>query len=167
MSCHRYRGRVLSGDYLRAGAGLAFTAGPLLLLEPVPTVAVVLSGVALLFAAFALRTGLRHFTVIEVTADGIAARGPIPCRMPWREVKRLGLDYFSASRERGGGWMQLKVSGRYRRIRVDSTIDGFEELATAIAGVARKHAIPMADTAIANFHALGIEVDGGEREVAA
>lgn len=166
MSRHRYRGRVLSGDYLRAGAGLAFTAGPVLLLEPAPVVATILSAFAVLFGVFALHTGLRHLTVIEITDEGIAVRGPLPCRIPWREVTRLKLDYFSTGRERQRGWMQLKVGGGFRRIRVDSTIDGFKEMATAIAGFAMDYEIPLANAAVANFHALGIAVDG-KQEVAA
>lgn len=166
MSRHRYRGMALSWDYLRAGTGLAFTAGPVLLLEPMPAVAVVLSCLALLFVVFAVRTGLRHLTVIEVSAEGIAARGPFSCSIPWREVTRLRLDYFSIGRERERGWMQLKVSSRFRRLRVDSTIDRFAELASAAAKFARDHAVPIADSTAANFHALGIEA-GGEREVAA
>lgn len=167
MSRHRYSGRVLAGDYLRAGSGLAITAGPLLLLEPASAVAAVLSLLSLLFGAFALRTGLRHLTVIEVTVDGIVSRGPISCHIPWRGVTRLRLDYFSARREARRGWMQLKVSGRYRRIRVDSTIDGFEQFAATVASTARKYAIPLTDTAVANFDALGIPVDASDGGIAA
>ncbi len=167
MSRHRYSGRVLAGDYLRAGSGLAITAGPVLLLEPATAVATVLSALSLLFGAFALRTGLRHLTVIELTADGIVSQGPISCHIPWRGVTRLQLDYFSTRREAQRGWMQLKISSRYRRIRIDSTIDGFEQLAAAVASTAREYAIPMTDTAVANFGALGIAVDGSDGEVAA
>jgi len=167
MTRHRYPRNVLSADYVRAAVGLAFTAGPVLTLQPAPAVAAILGSLAALFAAFALRTGLRHFTVIEVTPDAIAARGPLPCRLPWREITRLRLDYFSTRRQREQGWMQLKVSGGFRRIRVDSTIDGFEELANVVAGIARENGIPMADTAVANFRALGIEVAGADREIAA
>ena len=167
MSRHRYSGRALAGDYLRAGSGLAITAGPVLLLDPAPAVAAILGALALLFGAFALRTGLRHLTVIEATADGIVARGPVSCRIPWRGVTRLRLDYFSTRRETQRGWMQLKISGRYRRICIDSTIDGFEQLAATVAGTARKYAIPLTDTAVANFGALGIAVDGSDDGAAA
>jgi uncharacterized membrane protein len=167
MSRHRYSGRVLTADYLRAGLGLAVTAGPVLLLDPAPPVAAVLGTLAVLFAAFALRTGVRHLTVIEVTDDGIVAQGPIPCRIAWRDVTRLRLDYFAIRREPRRGWMQLKIRGRTRRIRIDSTIDGFEYLAAAVADTARAHAIPLNDTAVANFGALGIAVGCSDGEAAA
>ncbi len=168
MSRHRYPARVLAADYARAGFGLAVTAGPLLLLEPAPVVAVVLGAVALLFGAFALRTGLRQATVIELTVDGIRSRGPMPCHIPWRDVTQLRLDYFATRREPPRGWMQLKVSGRHRRIRVDSTIDRFEQLAAAVASTAQDRAIPLNDAAVANFGALGIDVrTRSERGVAA
>ena len=167
MSRHRYSGRVLTGDYLRAGLGFSVTAGPFLMLDPVPSVATILAALALLFAAFALRTGVRHLTVIEVTDDGIVSRGPIPCRIAWGDVKRVRLDYFAIRREPRRGWMQLKISGRSRGIRIDSTIDGFDYLAAAVADTAREFAIPLGDTAVANFGALGIAVDRNEGEAVA
>lgn len=166
MSGYRYRGGALLRDYLRAATGLSVTAGPVMLLQPVPAVAAVLGALSMLFALFAVRTGLRHLTVIEVTADGIAARGPISCRIPWRDVTRVRLDYFSIGRDRGRGWMQLKVGGGFRVVRVDSMIDGFEEIARATAEFARDHAISLNDATAANFQALGI-TPRGEREVAA
>lgn len=167
MERYRYSGAALFKDYLRAGVGLAATAGPILWLEPATAVVAVLIGLAALFGGFAVRTGLRQFTVIEVTADGIAARGPVGCFIPWHGVKRLRLDYFAIRREPRRGWLQLKISGRYRRIRIDSTLDDFARLAAAVAIRAREHAIPLSDTAVANFQALGIVVDGGHREIAA
>lgn len=164
-----YRGKVLSIEYLRAGVGLAITTGPLLLLDPAPIVGGVLGALAILFAAFALRTGLRNFTVIEMTEEGIAARGPISCSIPWRRVKLLRLDYYCTGRERDGGrgWMQLKIAGQSSSIRIDSTIDGFDELAAAAAGIATRHSIPLSDTTAANFQAIGIPVVGDRGEMAA
>lgn len=167
MSRHRYSGRALAGDYLRSATGFAVTGGPVLLLEPVPAIAAILGLLSAIFVAFALRTAVRQLTVIEVSADGILAQGPIPCRMRWRDVTRLRLDYFAMRREPQRGWMQLKVGSGVRRIRIDSTIDGFETLAATVAGCARDHAIPLSDTAVANFAALGIAVEPGDREAAA
>ena len=162
MSRHRYSRRVLIKDYLRAGLGLAVTAGPVLLLQPAPAIAVVLGALSLLFGAFALRTGLRHLTVIEVMTDGIVSRGPISCHIRWREVTRLRLDYYAIRREPQGGWMQLKIGGPRRGIRVDSTIDGFEQVAAAVASIVPTYAIPLTDTVVANFDALGISVAAGD-----
>ncbi|MDH3228810.1 MAG: hypothetical protein OEN55_03350 [Alphaproteobacteria bacterium] len=167
MSLYRYSGRALAGDYLRAGSGLAVTAGPVLLLEPAPAVAAMLAALSILFGAFALRTGLRQLTTVELTNDGIVSRGPVSCYIPWHEVTRLRLDYYATRRESQRGWMQLKIGSRYRRIRVDSTIDGFGQIAATVAGAAREYSIPLTDTAVANFGALGIAVDGGNGEVVA
>lgn len=96
---YRYSGTVLSRDYLRAAVGLVATAGPVIWLEPLPAVAMVLTGLAVLFGVFAARTGLRQFTTIEITPDGIAARGPLSCRFRWHDIRRVRLDYFSVGRE--------------------------------------------------------------------
>ncbi|UCH74793.1 MAG: hypothetical protein JSU82_02765 [Rhodospirillales bacterium] len=167
MSVHLYPTRDLSADYVRAAIGLSVTAGPALLLQPAPAVAAVLGGLAVLFAAFALRTGMRQLTAIEVTEDGIAAQGPLSRRISRDEVTRVRLDYFSFGRERAKGWMQLKISHGYRHIRVDSTIEDFETVAQAAAEIARRNELALSDTTVANFRAMGLAVDDPDREIAA
>ena len=52
MEQHRYPATNLVADYLRVAFGLAATVGPLLALDLAPPVAIVLSGLALLFGWF-------------------------------------------------------------------------------------------------------------------
>ena len=40
-----------------------------------------------------------------------------------------------------------------------STLDGFDEIAERVAGVARKRGIGMTDTTVSNFLALGIDAE--------
>lgn len=161
MSLHRYSRRALAGDYARAGIGLAVTGGPLIFARPTTVVAIVLGALAALFALFALRTALRQFSVIEVTAEAIRAHGPAGKRLAWDEIDRVRLDYYATRRDSGTGWMQLKLRAGRGRIHIDSTVGEFDRIAAAVAAGAR--GAEMTETTRGNFHALGIATpDAGE-----
>lgn len=167
MSRHRYPARALAGDYLRAGAGLAVTGGPLLLLETATGVAAVLAALAGVFALFAARTGLRHVTVVELSGAGIALHGPARGRLPWDRIEQVRLDYFATRRDAPNGWMQLRLGGAGRRIRIDSTIEGFEALAESAAAAAARRGVVLTETTEDNLRALGIDPPDAAREAGA
>lgn len=157
MSRHRYPGKALIGDYLRAGSGLALTAGPALFLPTATPVTVVLGAFAVLFSIFGLRTALRQFTVIEFTDDSVAVLGPGGKRLEWRDVRQLRLAYYSTRRDREGGWMQMKISGPAGHIRIDSAVEGFERAAGEAARHAAAHGVSVTAATRGNFRALGID----------
>ena len=120
MEHYRYPATTVVPDYLRAAFGLAATAGPLLALDLARVIAVLLSGLALLFAWFGVRTALRQLSWIELSATDIALCGPIPRRLPWQQLQRLQLAYYAPRRARRDGWLQLTLRGRSGpAIRVD------------------------------------------------
>lgn len=55
--------------------------------------------------------------------------------------------------------LRLKGTGAGETVRIESTLDGFDEIAELVAGVARGKGIGMTDTTISNFLALGIDVE--------
>lgn len=156
MTRYRYPPRALLGDYLRAGGGLAITAGPALFLPTATPVTVILGALAALFGIFGLRTALRQFTVVEMSDDTIAVAGPGGKRLAWRDVRGLRLDYYSTRRDDRSGWMQMKISGPGGQIRVDSALDGFARLAGEAMDAAAAHGIELTGTTRGNFHALGV-----------
>ncbi len=90
---HRYPLRELSGDYVRAGLGLAATLGPLLFVPASPVMMWLLGGLAALFLAFGARTALRQMTVVRVDDAGITAIGPgWPASQPARRVQWFSID---------------------------------------------------------------------------
>jgi len=177
MSKHHYPISALSSDYLRVAVGLALTLGPLLLLDLAAAIAWLLAGLAVLFVWFGLRTGVRQLSAVELSSQGIAVRGPFGRSLAWDELTGLKLAYY-APRSRSGprrrepehvrgerdprqrGWLQLTLQGAQGRpIRVESTLQGFEEvLRRATATAARKHLL-FDPTTTANLSALGL--DGG------
>lgn len=156
MTQYRYPPRALLGDYLRAGGGLAITAGPALFLPTATPVTVILGGLATLFGIFGLRAALRQFTVVDMSDETIAVTGAGGKRLAWRDVRHLRLDYYSTRRDDRRGWMQMKISGPGGQIRVDSALDGFARLAREAVAAAAAHGIEMTETTRGNLHALGV-----------
>lgn len=156
MNLHRYSLRALTGDYLRAAAGLAITGGPLLLLDVAGGVAVVLGALSGLFAIFGARTAWRHGTVLETTADALVQRGPVRREIRWADMTGCRLDHFALRREGAVGWMQLGIEGAGRKIRVESTIGDFSRIAAAAASAAATRDLELTDITTVNFRALGL-----------
>ncbi|HEX3538278.1 MAG TPA: hypothetical protein VHU15_16090 [Stellaceae bacterium] len=162
-SFHAYSSSAMAGDYLRSAAGLV-PSGILLAVGSVGTIAaVVLGGFAALFGIFGLRTLLRHATRIEMTAQGVRAVGPRPQTILWSELDRLRLAYYSTRRDRKSGWMQLELGAGHTRLRMDSRIEGFEELVRRAALAAMARGVALSEATATNLEALGIRpgLEGG------
>lgn len=136
---YRYPLRAVASDYARAALGLGCTATPLLLAE-LPGVATGILGVlAGLFGLFGVQAGLRQRTRIEMSEAGLRAE-PLGIRVDWSDIEALRLSYFSVRRDGREGWMELKLRGQGRTVRVDSRLEGFAEVvgrAARAAGAAR------------------------------
>jgi hypothetical protein len=151
-----YPTSAMVGDYLRAAAGLVPT---LLILSTVSvgTVAgIVLGGFAVIFGAFAIRTGLRHGTSLEVDATELRATGLRPATIPWDRLDRMKLAYYSTRRDRKSGWMQLELGAGRARLNLDSRLDGFDGLVRHAAIAAAGRGLQLGEATAANLQALGI-----------
>jgi hypothetical protein len=175
MSRHHYPISALSSDYLRVAVGLALTLGPLLLLDLAPGIAWLLTGLAGLFLWFGLRTGIRQLSAVELSPQGIALRGPFGRHLAWDELSRMKVAYYaprswSASRRRDPhyersereprqrGWLQLTLQGTQGRpIRVESTLQGFEEVLRHASAAAARRQLTFDPTTTANLTALGLD----------
>ncbi|WP_448191726.1 hypothetical protein [Azospirillum sp. sgz301742] len=153
----RYPPAGLMGDYARAAAGLAMTVSPLLLLTLTVWIAVPLGLAAILFAAFAARTAQRHVTRVVVDEDGVRAEGPLGGAVRWDALSGLRLRYYATRRDRTDGWLVLTLTGG-GRVRVESTLDGFDALAERAAEAARRNAVPLDRATQDNLLALGIDL---------
>jgi hypothetical protein len=162
VSLHRYPTRALVGDYARAGAGLAMTLGPLLLVTPGPVMIAALGGVGTLFLVFGVRTWRRQMTRIEVTEDGIAAEATggrlRRTVISWRDLSGLKLKYYSTRRDRREGWLQMSLKADNRMVRLDSSLDDFLAVARRAAEAARLNGLRLSPATIGNLGALGIAI---------
>ena len=156
MKTYRYPPRELAGDYARAGVGLAVTAGPLSFLPTTPIIMWILAGFAALFVVFAARTAIRHMTVVRIDDAGVAAVGPMGVSVRWDDLKGVALSYYSTRRDRTRGWMQLSVRGNGRALRLDSTIEGFRDIAAQVVRHAELKRIEFSPATTGNLTALGV-----------
>lgn len=158
MSRHRYPQRALAADDVKAAAGLAVSVGPLFVDDLSRTALYVFSVLAVLFGIFALRTAIRHTRVIELSGDGIRMLGVGARGFGWEELDGVQLRYYSTRRDREKGWMSLKLRGAGRRIVVESSILGFEEIARRTAEEAARRDVEIGPASRTNFEAMGIRI---------
>jgi AcrR family transcriptional regulator len=92
-------------------------------------VTLALAAIGLLFVVFGLRTALRHATEIVIDDQGIAAMGPLSRRIEWKAIQRVKLSYYATRRDRQGGWMHMTLRGQGGTIRLDSALEGFDDIA--------------------------------------
>ena len=156
MTCYTYPTSAMYGDYVRAAAGFVPTAAILAAMPVGMVAATVLSGFAVLFAVFGVRTMLRHGTRFEVTGSALRASGLRDTSIVWGELDGMTLAYYSTRRDRRDGWMQLELRSRWTKIRVDSRIEGFTELVDKSARAARSRGLSLSGATLANLAALGL-----------
>lgn len=155
-SIHRYPFSEIGADYLRAAAGLALTGGPVLFADLLPAFAILLGGLAVLFAGYGLRTYWRQRTAVEVSDEALRTLGPFGKTVPWAALDDVRLRYFSTRRDRAKGWMQLTVKGQNATIHVDSTLEAFEDVARRVVEAAERRGLQLGDATVSNLTALGI-----------
>jgi hypothetical protein len=155
---HAYPASAMVGDYLRAAAGLV-PVGVLFATLPVGTVAAgILGGFGAIFAVFGLRTALRHGTSVEMTDTELRARGLWRSTIRWSELDHMRLAYYSTRRDRKSGWMQLDLGAGGAKVRLDSRIEGFDQVVRRAAAVASVRGLALNEATWANLQALGIYV---------
>ncbi len=156
---HRYPSRALVADYARAGLGMSLTLGPLAFFNAETVMVYILGGLGALFGAFGLRTFLRHMTHVEISPGEIRLRGPVGRGLRWQRLDELTLNYYTTQRDKHGGWMQLKLKGDGCVLAIDSSIDGFADIAGRALAAARARQLPMSADTRANLAALGLALD--------
>jgi hypothetical protein len=152
---YRYRSKDLLGDYARAAAGALICLAPVVFVGS-NGVTLALAAVGLLFVVFGLRTALRQATEIMIDGQGIAAVGPLSRRIEWKAIQRVKLSYYATRRDRQGGWMHMALSGEGGTIRIDSSLEGFDDIARRVARAAIDNGAELNATTRANFAALDI-----------
>ena len=156
---HRYPSTRLVGDYVRAGAGLMLTVVPVLLVSLTLVPLIILLLLAALFFGYGLHTILCHRRRISVDDDRISAQ-PGAIRLNWQELTELKLEYYSTRKESTSGWMQMTLRSDNKWLKLDSRLEGFQDIARLAATSAHANDLFLSRTTAGNLAALGIEVDG-------
>lgn len=163
MSRHRYPFSALVKDYVKAGLGLAVSATPLFIDGVSAIIFYIFLALTLLLLVFGARTVLRHITLISVSETGVRADGPLGASVDWTDLRELRLRYYSTRRDRERGWMDLRLKGRNRTLRIESTIGGFEHIVRTATERAERRGLELGALTRTNLRAMGIT--GPEQEM--
>lgn len=155
MTRYRYSGGAIAGAWARGAGGTLATLGPLVALHPAPWISVALAAAGALFLVYLARAAITQFTQLEIDGDGIRAHGPAPLDLRWDEVRQVRLAYYSTRRDRSHGWMQLVIKGSGKTLRIESTLNGFEEIALAAAREALRRQCALDERTLENLKLLG------------
>lgn len=170
MSQHRYERGGLYADFARAGIGLVLCGGAAWMADFSGFSGWLFGICAAVFLLFGLRTCLRAVTNYELTETGLTRSyglgvGRAERTLAWRGLKTFRLRYFPAKRDRSRGWMELSLADGEGRMRIDSTLAGFDAVLRVAVGAAQRNRVALSDTTLSNLAALGAAVaqeDGGD-----
>jgi hypothetical protein len=138
----RYPRRFVWADAARSAAGLILSLPPLIAIDMARPVAFAFAVIAALFAAFGLRTLCRAARAYRLSAEGIAAEGCGRARIVWSALTALRLRRFQPRRG-GAGWIELRLAAGPVRMKIDSELEGFDDIARAALAAARARALPL------------------------
>ncbi len=163
ISHHSYPLGKMIPDYLRALLGAGICLVPFFGGFGLSGALWLVLGLALIFILFGLRTAGRQIQRITLSPGGISARTLWQSEIPWAELEEMSLSYYSTWRNKSGGWMQLKLKGAGRTLRMESTLSDFKQVVRQAESQARVHDLTLDETTRRNFQALdqGLE-KGGE-----
>ena len=166
QSIHRYPMAALRKGYLVSALGglsalaLAFAG------HGNRGVSVIFITLFALFLAYGARTALRGASTITAGPDGLSVDGPLPRQIGWNELTNIRLGYYATRRDGEQGWMELVLRGGGKRIRLDSDIEGFADIAERCLEVARARELALSPATSRNFDmALSAEFKAGHLQI--
>ncbi len=124
----RYPESYFRKSYFRAAFTCAFVVGLWLIMPTSKWLIVFVAAVLALIFGYTLQIYLRQRSVLALDDIGLHVTGPLSYRLAWQDLRRLKLSYYSTRRDGSEGWMQLKLVGKGRSIRIDSDLIGFETI---------------------------------------
>jgi len=151
----RYPPGAVAGDLLRAVLGVVSCGVVLLAASPIAWLAAALVMGCIVFASFGVRAALRLRHGFELGHDGLRISHLATC-MPWRELRKLKLGYFSTRRDHRDGWLELRLHFAGGPVRVDSRLDGFGALLGAALSAARAGELELDPATQRNLEWLGL-----------
>jgi len=151
---HRYPGATLRRGYVVSVLGAAASLAVALAGHENRFVSVICVTIFLLFVAYGLRSVWRGLSPIIVDQEGVGIAGSRRRRIAWNELTGLRLGYYTTRRDGENGWMELSVLGRRRRIRLDSDIRGFVDIARRCHDAAIAHGVALSPATARNFDAV-------------
>ena len=155
-----YDRQPLLADFARSAAGMVFTLGPALFLNPIPVLFWIFLAAGMLFLAFGVKTAQKWVTRIAMTADTLTVTAPFKASLAWKDLKSAKLRFYATRRKSRKGWMQLSLKDGRSRIVLDSALADFDSVAKYAARWIKENHLELDIPSRENFLALGIRLDG-------
>lgn len=153
---YRYPPGAIYRDYLRGGIGVTLFLLPVAVFE-LPEVSIYICLIfSILFIFHLGQTVVRQRTCIDMDDQVIRNRGNAT-GFAWRDLNTFVLRYFSVRRDREAGWLEIRLGSERQRLRLDSRIEGFNEIAERAARAAADNQLRLDSATISNLKALGIQ----------
>ena len=156
MDGYRYPISELRGDYIRAVAGMLFFGMFLFSASSVPVMFFIIGSIFLLFLGFAVQTWSRHSTVIRIEPHGLRFYSLRRREIAWDDLSSAKLRFFTVKRDRDAGWMELTLFKGKNKTKIDSRLEGFNDIAAAVANKIEEKGVTIDENSVENFNALGI-----------
>ncbi len=154
---YRWPLSALAGDYLRSGIGFALSFLFFLLVPPGSIAFFALLALAVLFGLYLAQTALRARTVLTLLPEGLAVTGFFGNRLiSWKALDQFALRYYTLRREKGAGWMDLKLGSGGYTVTIDDRLDGFRSILARSWQAACERDIGISSSTYANLTAAGL-----------
>ena len=149
----------IGGDYLRAVFGLVLCLAPFLFGLDLAVASWMLMVLAALFLVFIIRTILRHMTVITVNNEWVRVKILFETTIQWDNLTEFNLSYFTTWRNGAKGWMQIRLKGSGKTLRIESSLLGFEDVAARAKAAAGNNNLALNSTTVNNLLSLGFSME--------
>lgn len=154
-----YDRRTLLADFARSAAGMAFTLGPALFLNPIPVLFWIFLAAGMLFLAFGVKTAQKWVTRVSMTADELTVSTPFTASIAWKDLKSVKLRFYATRRKTRKGWMQLTLRDGRSRVVLDSALEDFDTVSKYAGRWILRNDLDLDVPSRENFLALGIRLD--------
>jgi len=161
MTVLRYPPAALRGDFVRSGAGLLLTLGPLATVPPASPAGFVLAGLAVLFGLFGVRTWARRRMSVTLDTESLVISGLASKKLDWETLSGLEMRYYATRRTLGQGWMQITLRSDAVVVRLDSTLEGFPLIVRRAAQAAAANGVALTPATRENLRGFGAVSEGG------
>jgi hypothetical protein len=155
---HGYSLVNLRADYFRAFVGVILCSAPYVWGAEVAGAVFILLVCTALFVVYGLRTVLRHITQVLLDETTITMKIFRNRIIAWDRLSDLSLSYFSTWRSGGKGWMQLRLRGAGKTMRIESDLSDFETVVRRAVLAATANNLKITSSTLRNIDALNIDI---------
>ncbi|MEE2932747.1 MAG: hypothetical protein VX941_04905 [Pseudomonadota bacterium] len=149
-------------DFVRASVGLLFFGLPMIFADLGPVMFGVFGLFTLFFFAYGIHVIKEKWATFEFDKKGVTRRGIFKKRLTWDRLGSVKLYYFTTSKDRPqagtvlnkASWMELTIEADSQKLKFDSALEGFIQIANEIETKANMMHVPIDPSTSANFRAL-------------